>query len=71
MSFAEENDQTALETNLSTAFRLLGEQANRIDTVEVTRHCSIYFVWKGVRIVTLHVLVYFGITVCQNSRFSR
>jgi len=35
VSFAEENDQNALESNLSAAFRLLGEQANRIDTVEV------------------------------------
>jgi len=35
LSLAEETDQNALETNLSAAFRLLGEQANRIDTVEV------------------------------------
>ena len=35
VSFAEENDQNALETNLAAAFRLLGEQANRIDTVQV------------------------------------
>jgi len=35
VSFAEQGDQNALETNLAAAFRLLGEQANRIDTVEV------------------------------------
>jgi len=36
VSFAEEGERNALETNLSAAFRLLAEQANRIDTVEVT-----------------------------------
>jgi len=35
VSYAEESDQNALETNLSAVFRLLREQANRIDTVEV------------------------------------
>jgi len=36
LSFAEENDhKSASETNLEAAFRLLGEQANRIDTVQV------------------------------------
>jgi len=35
VSFAEGNDQNALETNLAATFRLLGEQANRIDTVKV------------------------------------
>jgi len=39
LSFAEENDQNALETNLVAAFHLLGEQANRIDTVEVFFFC--------------------------------
>ena len=37
VSFAEENNQNAFETNLAAAFRLLGEQANRIDTVQVSR----------------------------------
>ena len=40
MSFAEENNQNALETNLAAAFRLLGEQANRIDTIQVMYQCS-------------------------------
>lgn len=40
VSFAEENDQNALETNLAAAFRLLGEQANRIDTVQVSCQLS-------------------------------
>ena len=40
VSFAEERERNALETNLSAAFRLLAEQANRIDTVEVTCHRS-------------------------------
>ena len=40
VSFAEESERNALETNLSAAFRLLAEQANRIDTVEVKQHSS-------------------------------
>jgi len=44
VSFAEENDdQNALETNLAAAFRLLGEQANRIDTVQVAASSSSFY----------------------------
>jgi len=60
VSYAEETEHNALETNLAAAFRLLGDQANRIDTVQVS--------------ITLPYVVHLcctciTIAICHNSRF--
>ena len=72
MSFAEENNQNALETNLAAAFRLLGEQANRIDTIQVMYQWSAVYVEKHLYCnqSLMHMVMCRTITVYQNSCFT-
>ena len=59
LSFAEENDQNALETNLAAAFRLLGEQANRIDTVQVFYSFFFFTKCKNISVLAYRHQSYF------------